>query len=120
MLVDMSHFVEVDVEPHTQIVRPQHVVQVGNSREMLGCKPPVQCVQSLDATILTLDVGLHEADIGSKVLKESLCYGPAQNRYAHMGILVCKRVHYGHSHGHVTQCREPYDKDVFGFHFLLL
>ena len=64
-------------------------MQVGNSREMLGCKPPVQCVQSLDATILTLDVGLHEADIGSKVLEESLCYGPAQNRYAHMGILVC-------------------------------
>jgi hypothetical protein len=47
MLVDMCHFETVDIEPHAQIFRPQHAVQVGDGGEVLCHQPAVKGVQPL-------------------------------------------------------------------------
>ena len=41
MFVDVCHFVSVDVESHSEIVRPDDIVKVGHSSEILCCEPTV-------------------------------------------------------------------------------
>ena len=120
VLVDMCHLVTAEVEAHAQEFRAQHVMQVGNMRELLGGKPAVEGVQSLDAMVLPLQVSLHKADVRGEVLKERTCEAAAQHGHPHVRILTSQGIDYGNGHGDISQGREADDEDVVFLHFTLL
>ena len=103
VLVDVGHPVSFDVESHAQVFGAQHVVEVGNGREVLSCQAPVQGVEPPYAVVLVLHVGLHEADVGRQVFKESPGVASAEHCYAHVGVGLGQRVDHGHGHGHVAE-----------------
>ena len=87
MLVDMLHPIAAQIETHTEIFGAQHVVQVGNLRELFGYQSAIERVEALDAVILHLQVGLHEVDIGSQVVEQRTGITSTQHRDAYVWIL---------------------------------
>ena len=54
VLVDMLYPETPEIEAQTQIVRPQYVVKVGNSREMLRRQTAIERVEPLHTMVLIL------------------------------------------------------------------
>ena len=70
--------------------------------------------------ILLLEVCLHEIHVGCQVFKEGACKGSAQHRDTHLRIGLSKRIHHGHSHGHIAKRRESDNEQMVFFHVLIL
>lgn len=120
MLVDVLHLYmvgETDVEPCSDILCTQHIVEIGDGSEVLRHQPPVELVESVHPLVLAIDVGLHEEEVRREVLKERPRKGTAEDRKSHIRVLLCRRHHYWHGHGHIAYCRQSYYENVLG-HFL--
>ena len=88
MLVDMCHFETVDIEPHAQIFRPQHAVQVGDGGEVLCHQPAVKGVQPLHSMVLVLEVSFHKPHVVWHVLEERAREFLAKHRNPDVRILL--------------------------------
>ena len=110
VLADMLHTVVAYVEPHAEVFRAQHVVEVGNLGELLGHQSAIEGVEAPHATILMLEVGLHEVHVGSQVSEQRSGEGAAEHGNADIGILCRQCPYHGDGHCYIAQCGEPYDQ----------
>lgn len=116
VLVDVCHLVLVQVEPHAQVFRSEHAVEVGHGGEVFRHEPSVERVEPRHPAVFPLDVGLHESHVGCQIFEHTPGEGLAEHGDAQMWILPCQRLHHGYGHGDVADGREPDDQNMFGFH----
>ena len=119
VLIDVRHLELIEVEPQPQVVRPQHIVQVGDGREVLGQQSAVECVQAFDAPVFALDVGFHKAHVRRQVLKERTRKRPRQHRDAQVRVLRGQRINHRNGHGDIADGREADDENMLSFHAFL-
>ena len=101
---DTTEVGETEVKPPPQVLRTQHVVQVGNSGKLLCHQPTVEFIESVDAFVLRLDVCSHEEQVRLDVLEQWTGKRTAQHREPDMWVLTRCRHDNWHRHCNVAYC----------------
>ena len=95
-------------------------MEVGNLRELLGHQSAIEGVQAFHARVFSLEVGFHETDIRSQIIKEGTCEPLAQHGDTDIWVLVGQCPYHRHNHCHITQCGESYNEYMLLLHLLII
>ena len=112
-LVDVCHLHAAQPEAPAQEFGAQHVVKVGHGRRAQRRHAGIQPHQPRQPLVLLLEVDAHKAHVGRQLRKHRAEGRPAQHGQLHVGITARHGVDNRHRHGHVTQGRKTYDKQMF-------
>ena len=116
VLVDVFHAVLVDIKPRAKPFRAQHVVEIGDGREILCREPAVERIESHYPLVFILHVCVHESYTWCHELKKRTGERLAEDGDPQVGILRGELVDYGHHHSYVAHGRETNDEDVVCLH----